>query len=157
MKTAQPDIVVTSSDGEYLMVVEVKPNDIGIHSQSSVEQLRHLMALIGCSVGLVVTGEQIVLLRDSFEKSNGESIHVVGEARLPDALLPSVDKQLNGELTSGLEFEARVQQWLEKLKSASNVENLPNDLRKLFSEPIISLLRSSEIRAARPRWSKVAT
>lgn len=151
MKAAQPDIVVTSPDGEYLMIVEVKLND---RNQSAVNQLRHLMASIGCSVGLAVSGERLVLLRDSLEKSNGGSIDVVGEARLPNSFLPPADEQWKGE--PDLEFESRVQRWLEKLKLTSSVENLPNDLRELLSEPVISLLRLGEVRAARPRWSKVA-
>ena len=154
MKTARPDIVVISPDGEYLMVVEVKLNDNSIRNQNAVDQLRCLMASIGCSVGLVVSGERIILLHDSLEKSHGESIDVVGEARLPDSLLPPADEQWKGE--RGLEFESRVQRWLEKLKLTSSTENLPNDLRELLGEPIMRLLRLGEVRAASPRWSKVA-
>jgi hypothetical protein len=151
MKTAQPDIVVISPDGEYLMIVEVKLNDIG--TQNAVKELQHLMASIDCSIGLIVSGERVVLLRDSLEKSNGESIKKVGEANLPHFLLPTSDEKWNGNLY--FEFESQVQQWLEKLKLPSNLENLPTDLRKLFGEPVISLLRLGEVRAAGPRWSKV--
>ncbi len=104
MKTAQPDIVVISPDGKYLMIVEVKLKDV--EEQNAIQQLKRYMASIGCSVGLVVSGEHITLLRDSFEKSGGESIDVVGEARLPDSLLPPADKQWQGE--RALEFESRV-------------------------------------------------
>jgi hypothetical protein len=153
MKTAQPDIVVISPDGEYLMIVEVKLNDNSVGNRNAVNQLRYLMASIGCSVGLAVSGERIILLRDSLEKSHGESINVVGEARLPDSLLPSADEQWKGE--RGLEFESRVQRWLEKLKLTSSIENLPNDLRELLGEPVTGILRLGEVRAAGPRWSKV--
>lgn len=155
MKTAQPDIVVMSPDGDYLMVVEVKLNDLGVvANQDAVTQLRQLMASIGCSVGLVVSGERVILLRDSLEQSDGGSIHVVGEARLPKSLLPLADELWHGERS--LAFESSVQQWLENLKFVSNIKNLPNDLRELFREPILSLLQLGEIRAAGPRWSKVA-
>lgn len=154
MKTAQPDIVVTSPDGEYLMIVEVKLNDRGVPRKNAVDQLKRLMASVGCSLGLLVSGEHVVLLRDSFERSNGESIDVVGEARLPEFLLPPSDEQWQGQ--QGLAFESRVQRWLEQLRLASSVENLPNDLKQLLSEPIISLLRLGEVRAAGPRWSKTA-
>ena len=137
------------------MLVEVKLNDMGSRNQKAVEQLRRLMASIGCSVGLAVTGERVVLLRDSLEQSNGESIDVVGEAILPDFLLPPADEQWKGG-ERAIEFESRVQKWLEKLKLTYSLENLPNDLRKLFGESIISLLRLGEIRAAGPRWGKVA-
>lgn len=156
MNTAHPDIVVVSPDGDYLIVVGVKTNDNLPHRQSAIEQLKHLMAAMGCSVGLAVTGNHIFLLRDSLEKSHGESIAVVSETRLPDYLLPSADEQWRGKY--GLEFESRVQRWLEKLKQTPSVENnLPSDLAELLSEPIMSLIRLGEIRAAGPRWSKVAS
>ncbi|EKV03174.1 hypothetical protein Lepto7375DRAFT_5456 [Leptolyngbya sp. PCC 7375] len=155
MSKAHPDIVVVSPDGEYLVIVEVKLNDHLPHRQDAIEQLKSLMASMGCSVGLAVTGDHILLLRDSLEKSHGESIAVVGEAMLPDHLLPSADEQWQGNY--GLEFESRVQLWLETLKQASSLENLPSDLKQLFSEPTISLLRLGEIRAAGPRWSSVAS
>ncbi len=153
IKTSQPDIVVTSQDGEYLMIVEVKLKDISINAQL-IAQLKNNMASIGCSVGLVVTGERVILLRDSLEKYNGESIDVVGEAKLPDYLLPPADEQWKGN--PAIEFESRVQRWLEKLKLTASMEKLPNDLRNLLGEPIISLLRIGEVRAAGPRWSKSA-
>lgn len=155
MNTAHPDIVVVSPDGDYLIVVEVKTNDNPTHRQNAIEQLKRLMASMGCSVGLVVTGNRIFLLRDSFEKSHGESIAVVSEAWLPDHLLPTADEQWRGK--HGLEFESRVQRWLEKLKQTPSLENLPNDLAELLSEPIMSLIRLGEIRAAGPRWSRVAS
>ena len=153
IKTSQPDIVVTSQDGEYLMIVEVKLKDISINPQV-IAQLKNNMASIGCSVGLVVTGERVILLRDSLEKYNGESIYVVSEAKLPDSLLPPADEQWKAN--PGMEFESRVQRWLEKLKLTASMENLPNDLRNLLGEPIMSLLRIGEVRAAGPRWSKSA-
>ncbi|MEM8810512.1 MAG: hypothetical protein AAGF01_31255 [Cyanobacteria bacterium P01_G01_bin.38] len=155
MKAVHPDIVVIDPDGEYLMLVEVQLSNSSVRSKSAIDQLRHLMASIGCSVGLAVSGEHIFLLRDSLEKAYGESIDVVGEAKLPDALLPPADEQWRGVHT--LEFESRVQRWLENLKLTSNLENLPSDLRELFGEPIMSLLRLGEIRAAGPRWSRVAS
>jgi hypothetical protein len=130
------------------MVVEVKPNDIGVHAQTAIEQLRHIMTLLNCSTGFAVTGDRIVLLRDSLEKSNGESIYVAGEAKLLDSLLSSS--------TSELEFSLSVQRWFEKLKEPITLKSLPNDLQNLSSEPIISLLRLGEVRAARPRWSNVS-
>lgn len=155
MNTAHPDIVVVGPDGEYLIVVEVKVDDSGSRRQDTIEQLKNLMATIGCSIGLAVTGEEVFLLRDSLEKSHGESINVVGEAKLPDYLLPPADEQWRGART--LEFESRVQRWLEQLKQISNLETLPEDLRELLGEPIISLFRLGDIRAAGPRWSRIAS
>jgi len=152
MKTVQPDIIVVSPDGEYLMLVEVTlKKDKQFYG---VNQLKPFMVSYGCSVGLVISKERIILLRDSLEKSNGESIYTVGEARLPDSLLPSADEPWNEE--QGFEFKSRVQQWLELLKFSSSIKNLPNDLRELFGEQILNLLKIGEVRAAGPRWSKVA-
>jgi hypothetical protein len=152
METSHPDILVTSPDGEYLMIVEVELNDADTLAQKAIEQLKRLMAAIGCSAGLLVSGDRVILLRDSFEESNGASVRVVGEAQLPDFLLPPADEQWRGN--PGLEYESRVQRWLEKLKRPASLENLPDDLKALLSEPIISLLRLGEVRAAGPRWSK---
>ncbi len=154
MKTSQPDIIVTSPDGEYLIIVEVKLKDISISVKNAIEQLKHTMASIGCSVGLVVAGDRVILLRDSLEKYNGESIHIVGEAKLPDSLLPPADEQWKGN--PAIEFESQVQRWLEKLKLTASTDNFPSDLRNLLSESIMSLLQIGEVRAGGPRWSKVA-
>lgn len=154
MKTIQPDIVVISPDGEYLMIVEVKLNGKSVRRQNAVDQLKYLMASIGCSVGLIVSGERVILLRDSLEKSHGESIDVVGEAGLPSSLLPPADEQFKGKPGLEFEFESRVQRWLENLKLTSSIENLPKDLRELIGQSIIGLLRLGEIRAAGPRWGK---
>lgn len=153
IKTSQPDIIVTSQDGEYLIIVEVKLKDSSI-TQYAIQQLKHTMASMGCSVGLVVAGERVILLRDSLEKDNGESIYVVGEAKLPDSVLPPADEQWKGE--PAVEFESRVQRWLEQLKLTASLDYLPSDLRNLLGESIIILLRIGEVRAGGPRWSKVA-
>jgi hypothetical protein len=99
----------------------------------------------------VVSGERIVLLRDSLGKSHGESIAVVGEAKLPQSLRPPANEQWERA-----EFELRVQQWLETLIKRTSVKTLPSGVRELLGEPIISLLRFGEVRAAVPRWSQVA-
>ena len=153
MKTSHPDIIVTSPDGEYLMIVEVKLNDVSTHRNNIMDQLKGSMIGFGCSIGLLVAGERVIVLRDSFDDSQGSSIRVVGEARLPNYLLPPADEQWRGNLY--LEFESQVQRWLEKLKLQTNVDSLPDDLRNLFGGRIINLLRLGEIRAGGPRaWSK---
>lgn len=153
-KISHPDIIVTSPDGEYLMIVEVKLNDINIHRQSAMDRLKRSMIDFGCSVGLLVAGERVTVLRDSFDDSHGSSIYVVGEATLPHSFLPPADEQWRGN--PHLEFESQVQRWLEKLKLQTNVNSLPDDLKNLFGGRIINLLRFGEIRAGGARaWSKV--
>lgn len=158
MEISHPDIIVTSPDGEYLMIVEVKLNNLGIHRQSAMDRLKRSMIDFGCSVGLLVAGDCVTVLRDSFDDSHGSSIYVVGEATLPHSLLPPPDEQWSGNLYLNryLEFESQVQRWLEKLKLQTNVESLPDDLKNLFGGRIINLLRIGEIRAGGLRWSKVA-
>jgi len=63
MQTLQPDIFVKSPDGEYLMLVEVKLKDMS----GSVDQLKRSMASFGCSLGLIVAGDRVILLRDTLE------------------------------------------------------------------------------------------
>ncbi|MCE2721040.1 MAG: hypothetical protein ACK57R_16460 [Dolichospermum sp.] len=153
-KISHPDIIVTSPDGEYLMIVEVKLNDINIHRQSAMDRLKRSMIDFGCSVGLLVAGERVTVLRDSFDDSHGSSIYVVGEATLPHSFLPPADEQWKGN--PYFEFESQVQRWLEKLKLQTNVNSLPDDLKNLFGGRIINLLRFGEIRAGGARaWSKV--
>ena len=154
MKLAHPDIIVTGPDGDYLIIVEVELNDTNVGPQHTIDQLKTLMVSLGCSIGLAVSGKHLFLLRDSLEKNHGESIEVVGEAKLPDSLLPPADGKEQKE--RAIKFESQVQQWLETLQLTSNLQHLPNDLRKLFAEPIISFLRVGEIRAAGSRWSRVA-
>ena len=154
MKTSHPDIIVTSPDGEYLMIVEVKLNHVSINHQNVIDQLKRTMIGFGCSVGLLVAGERVIVLRDSFDDSHGSSIRVVGEATLPNFLLPPADGQWWGN--PYLEFESRVQRWLENLKLQTSIDSLPDDLKNLFSGRIINILRLGEVRAGGPRWSKVA-
>jgi hypothetical protein len=154
MEISHPDIIVTSPDGEYLMIVEVKPNDVRKQRQFGIIYLERSMMEFGCSIGLLVAGERVIVLQDSFDDSHGSSIRVVGEAILPHSLLPPPDEQWKGNRY--LEFESQVQRWLEKLKLQTNVDSLPDDLKNLFGGRIINLLRIGEVRAGGPRWSKVA-
>ena len=154
MKASHHDIIVTNSDGEYLMIVEVKLNDVTTHPNNTIDQLKGSMIESGCSLGLLVAGERVIVLWDSFDDSQGSSICVVGEARLPNYLLPPADEQWRGN--PYFEFESQVQRWLEKLKMQPSIDSLPDDLKNLFGGRIINLLRLGEVRAGGARWSKVA-
>ena len=58
-KISHPDIIVTSPDGEYLIIVEIKLNDVNIHLNNSnniINQLKGSMVEFGCSIGLLVAG-----------------------------------------------------------------------------------------------------
>ncbi|MBD2552131.1 type I restriction enzyme HsdR N-terminal domain-containing protein [Limnothrix sp. FACHB-708] len=150
----QPDIIVVSPDGEYLMLVEIKLTSHGVDQASrAIAQLKQYMVGVGCPNGLLIWGETIMLLWDSFEQSDGRSIQMIGEAKLPDTLLPPTQHQ--SQTQSGWDFATRVQQWMEGLTLTTNVQKLPEDLQHLFSEPILNLLRMGEIRSGGPRWSQV--
>jgi len=146
-----PDIIVVSPDGEYLMLVEIKLTSRSI--DYAFEQLKQYMVALGCSNGLLICGETVMLLRDSLEQADGSSIRVIGEAKLPEMLLPPTTAQFKQQ--AGWEFASRVQQWLEGLTLTVNVQQLPEDLQQLLSEPILNLLRVGEIRSGGPRWSQV--
>ncbi len=154
MNAGSPDIVVMSPEGEYLIVVELKVDDRSVKHQHVIRQIKQIMASTGCSTGLLIAGESVILLRDSLEKFNGESIYIAGEAKLPNSLLPPADEQWKGE--PAIEFESQVQRWLEKLKLTTRMDNFPSDLCNLLDESIMNLLQIGEVRAAHPRWSKIA-
>ncbi|NEQ46051.1 MAG: type I restriction enzyme HsdR N-terminal domain-containing protein [Leptolyngbya sp. SIOISBB] len=154
MKAAHSDIIVVSPSGEYLMLVEVKLGDLVEIYQSAIEQLKYLMTLMGCAVGLAVTSTRISLLRDSLEQPNGASIHLVGEAQLPDDLRLSVTNPTAN--LSEVEFTDQVQQWLESLQK-DDLGELSADLKALLEDSVMPLLQFGEIRAAGPRWSRVAS
>lgn len=145
MQTLQPDIFVKSPDGEYLMLVEVKLKDTRDSVNRAIESLKRSMASFGCSVGLLVAGDRVILLRDTLEEYNGASIYIVGEAKLPTSLLPPAD--LPWQDGRGVEFESQVQNWLENLKLRSNVDKLPSDLKTLLGG-VINLLQWGDVRAA---------
>ena len=149
-KDSGADILVKSPDGKYLLVVEVKTKNHQQMVRYAISSIRRAMVSFDCSLGLVVAGDRVILLRDSLAEYNGASIYIVGESRLPLELLPPADPQWQGN--EGIEFESKVQNWLEGLKLQANVEKLPTDLRNLLNEPVIFMLNWGEIRAAGYRW-----
>lgn len=151
-KDSGADILVKSPDGEYLLVVEVKPKNHQQMVRYAISSIRRAMVSFDCPLGLVVAGDRVILLRDSLAEYDGASIEVVGESQLPLELLPPADPQWQGQ--EAIEFESRVQNWLEGLKLKANVDKLPADLKNLLSEPVIFLLNWGEVRAAGYRWSK---
>ena len=154
MKISQPDIVLVSPDGEYLMVVEVTLSDNEANAQNAINQVRSIMASVGCSMGLVILGRRLILLRDSFESSGGDSIRIVGEAKLPDFL--HVPTESSRQARNEQNFAIQIQKWLETLKTPFGANSLPKDVRELLGEPILSLFQLGELRATKPRWSQIA-
>ena len=65
--TVHSNIVVVNPSGEYLIIAEVKLNDQP-YSPGAINQLKSLMASMGCSIRLAIVDERILLLRDSLGK-----------------------------------------------------------------------------------------
>lgn len=131
------DIVVTSPTGHRALVVEAKLRG-GLDEATS--QLREYMRAVGADVGLVVTRDRIRILREMYR---GEpSIQVVGEfpTQLADGLAGAVD---------GVDFEDRIQRWLESLRDQEQSTTDPR-LAPLV-EHVLPSLAEGTVRAARPR------
>lgn len=147
------DIIVTTPDNELLMVVEVKSYSLtDSQMDQAIAQLKQYMLSTACMMGLLVAAERLILLKDSFEQFDGSSITILGEARLPASLLPASEK-LWGH--PSLDFEARVQAWLESLQNPLATEALPDDLQDVFNPFVLNILQSGDVRSAGPRWNKM--
>jgi uncharacterized protein YecT (DUF1311 family) len=58
LKASHPDIIVTSPDEEYLIIVEVKLNDVNIHYNSIIDQLKGSMKNLlrrSFTIGLILS------------------------------------------------------------------------------------------------------
>ena len=140
------DIVVTSPAGHRTLLVQVKRYGGGIAEGTS--QLRDYMQAVGADVGLVVVPDRIRILRETYR---GEpSIQVVGEfpIQLADDLAAS------GEQIDFVDFEDRVQRWLESLRDHEQTAAEP--LRTALIEHVLPSLVEGTVRAARPRIRRAA-
>jgi len=142
------DIIVTPPEGgRPELVVEVKARgDI----EAAMGQLKRYMQWVGAPFGLLVVGSTIRLLRETYRESGLESIKTLGDYRTDaiDALRPPDPTAMPH---ADLEFEARVQDWLESLGDPSYAESLPEDLRAAVREHLAPIIQSGIVRAAGPR------
>jgi hypothetical protein len=140
-----PDIVVTESGSSHvLLIVEAKIRE---SASKSEPQLRHYMWEMSCPVGLLVSPRTIVLYRNLFTGYSDDSIEKVGAFRAPSSW--TVYEGRN----AGIEFERRVQSWLESLKDERNAELAPEAL-EAFAEFVTPYLLHGEVRAAGPRMTR---
>jgi hypothetical protein len=131
------DIVVTSPTGHTDLVVEVKQVERLEHAAT---QVRDYMRRVGAAVGLVVGAERILILRETYR---GEpSIQVVGDFPLDLAHGLKVS-------SDPLEFEERVQRWLEMLARTGDQASEP--LLSSLHEHVLPVLADGTVSAAGPR------
>jgi hypothetical protein len=141
------DIIVTGARSSHpKLVVEVKlRGSIG----AATAQLASYMAHSGAPFGLVVTGDELLILRDTYRKPAPQSVEGVGPFATDgiDGLRPP-----EGEGTrSAIEFVGRVQDWLESLADPDVVARLPEPLRKPVDEYLVPIVEDGEVWAAGPR------
>jgi len=140
-----PDIVVTDPGSSHvLLIVEAKVRESVSESEP---QLRHYMWEMSCPVGLLVSPRTIVLYRNLFTGYSDDSIEKVGTFQAPSGW--SVYEGPN----AGIEFESRVQSWLEGLKNERTSE-LTSEAADAFAEFVIPYLLQGEVRAAGPRMTR---
>jgi hypothetical protein len=131
------DIVVTSPTGHRSLVVEAK---LSGSLEEATSQLREYMRAVGADVGLVVMRDQIRILREMYR---GEpSIQVVGElpTHLADGLVAARDE---------VDFEDRIQHWLESLRDQD--QSAADPRLAALVEHVLPALAEGTVRAARPR------
>jgi hypothetical protein len=137
-----PDIVVTEPGSSHvLLIVEAKT----IESVSESEkQLRRYMWEMSCPVGLLVSPRRIILYRNLFTGYSDDSVERVGAYSAPSSWKDYVGPN------AGVEFERRVQSWLEGLKNERTSE-LAGEAAGAFEQFVIPGLLQGEIHAAGPR------
>jgi hypothetical protein len=135
-------IVVTSPTGDTDVIVEVKlTRDL----DAATGQLCRYMRRVGVPVGLLVGRETIRLLREMYR---GEpSVQVIGEfpVALASGLVPSDDP---------VEYEDRVQRWLESLGDGQEVADEP--LRSALLEHVVPAIENGTVRAGGPRRDRIS-
>jgi hypothetical protein len=140
-----PDIVVTDPDSSHvLLIVEAKVRE---SMSESEPRLQHYMWEMSCPVGLLASPQTIVLYRNLFTGYSNDSIEKIGTFQSPSSW--SFYEGPN----AGVEFERRVQSWLEGLKNERTSE-LSSEAAEAFAEFVIPYLLQGEVRAAGPRMSR---
>jgi len=138
-----PDIVVTESGSSHvLLIVEAKTNAPSSQSES---ELKRYMWEMSCPTGLFVSPRHIVLYRNVFTGYSDDSVKKLGEFVSPQSWRAFERRK------SGIEFETRVQSWLETLKRDGKEPDLPQETREALSEYVVPSLMNGEIHAAGPR------
>ena len=136
------DIVVTSPTGHADLVVEVKRST---DLERATVQVRNYMTKSGAAVGLVVGLDRLRILRETYRGQ--PSIQVVGDYPIAQARGLQVSED-------PLEFEERVQDWLEALLQTGDRADEP--LLAALREHVLPVIAEGTARAAGPRLRVVS-
>jgi Uma2 family endonuclease len=143
--TFHPDIIVTDRDGpDVVLVVETAIRDV----RSAEGQLKEYMTAMKCPVGILVSPDRLWLYEDRYLDSSAESIRPVANFDVSNVL---GFKPSESTHNSELEFEAKVQSWLEGLRTEAGLRELPPDLRRAVREYVDPAISNGPIRAGHPR------
>ena len=109
------DIIITSPEtGRPALVADVQlAGDLG----AATEQLLGYMRRLAAPLGIVIVGNTLRILRESYD-AGADSIRIVGDFDITavEPLTPTAQQS---------DFESRVQDWLEGLADPSAREHLP--------------------------------
>jgi hypothetical protein len=143
---ANPDFLVTEFGSSHaLLIIEAKA-----HGQlaEAEPQLKRYLWKMSCPLGMLVSPQKIVLLRNRFTGYSDDSIERVGEYPSPESW-----RSVEG-LPTGFDFEAFVYAWLEKMKRSGQPRDVSPDAASALSELVLPSLTQGEIHAAGPRATR---
>lgn len=142
----RPDIIVTGEwPSDRRLVAEVK---IGGDAEAAEQQLMRYLTDYNCPIGLLVTGTEIRVLKDTFKWMGTTTHERVAVHSLPESLAR--------QATTGVGLARAVQDWLERLAEQGTVIVDDADLAATLDAHVVPALRGSDIRAAGPRWIREA-
>lgn len=146
-----PDIVVTKPDSpEVLLAVEIKASNAV--AQAGEAQLRDYMVHQSCPVGMLVTSDDTLFLRNPYTAYAPETIQKIGGCRTSELLGSMPDKALVTEQY----LIRRVEQWLENLRASSR-KSWPSSALEAMESCVLPAVMSGIIRAAGPRWRRTGS
>ncbi len=147
-----PDIVVESPESppQALLAVEVKA---GATAAGIAEtQLKSYMVRQSCPVGVLVTAEKTVFLRNRYTGVDGETVQEIGECRTRELLGIPPDHSALAESY----LLQRVEQWLEGIQLGSR-KSWPAGAQEAIESFVVPSVIGGVVRAAGPRWSRTGS
>ena len=143
----RPDIVVTRPDSpEILLVVEVRRNTA--EQKSSEAALKTYMVRMSCSVGMLVTSEQVRFYRNGYTDYAPQTIEIIGEC--PTWELLGTTPQ---ETWTESDLEREVEEWLESLRTGGE-GRWPSAVREAVESSVLPAVSGGTVRAGGPRWRR---
>ncbi len=145
------DIFVTSPEtGHRQLVAEVKSRAEAMARAS--DTVTHYMFRMGIPCGLVVAGNVMRVFRSTYETSDVSSVRQVAECTTdgirelepPNAVDAASPR-------AALDFEARVQEWLESIQNPWRVHDLPEPVRSVVEEHVAPWVEKGRVHASAPR------